>query len=53
LHELDPALFTRIADSFTTRYHYRPETGEGMYAVRAKVVLAWDEFPTSATKWTF
>jgi len=52
-HALDSTLFARIAESFAARYAYRPETGEGMYAVRAKVVLAWDEFPTSATKWIF
>ena len=53
LHRLEPGLFARIADSFSARYQYRPESGDGMYAVRAKAVLAWDEFPTSATKWTF
>ena len=53
LPALDPALFTRIVDSFAARYQYRPESGEGMYVVRPQVVLAWDEFPASATKWTF
>jgi nitroimidazol reductase NimA-like FMN-containing flavoprotein (pyridoxamine 5'-phosphate oxidase superfamily) len=53
LHALDPTLFARIADSFAARYAYRPEHGEGMYAVHAKVVLAWDEFPASATRWSF
>ena len=53
MHELDPGLFKRIANSFKERYSYRPETGQGMYAVRPQAVLAWDEFPASATKWTF
>ena len=53
LTALDPALFTRVADSFAARYQYRPESGEGFYAVRPQAVLAWDEFPVSATKWTF
>jgi nitroimidazol reductase NimA-like FMN-containing flavoprotein (pyridoxamine 5'-phosphate oxidase superfamily) len=53
LPELDPALFARIVDSFKARYNYQPETSAGMYAVRAKAVLAWDVFPTSVTKWTF
>jgi hypothetical protein len=53
LHMIDPTLFARIADSFAARYAYRPETGEGMYVVQAKVVLAWDDFPASATRWVF
>jgi nitroimidazol reductase NimA-like FMN-containing flavoprotein (pyridoxamine 5'-phosphate oxidase superfamily) len=50
---MDQTLFTRIADSFEQRYTYRPESSEGMYAVRPRVVLAWDTFPTSATRWRF
>ena len=50
---LDAATFGRIADSFQKRYSYRPETGEGMYAVRPRVAFAWDEFPRSATRWRF
>ena len=53
LPKLDQALFQRIADSFEARYRWRPEAGEPMCAVRPAVVLAWDEFPKSATKWTF
>jgi hypothetical protein len=53
LTDLDPALFARLADSFAARYNYRPESGAGMYAVRPQKVMAWDEFPASATKWTF
>jgi PPOX class probable F420-dependent enzyme len=49
----DPATFARIADAFTAKYKYRPETGEGMYAVRPRVVLAWRQFPVDATRWRF
>ena len=53
LHAMEPELFARFADAFAARYSYRPETGEGVYAVRPKTVMAWDEFPGSVTKWTF
>lgn len=50
---LEPALFTRVAESFAARYQYRPESAAGFYEVRPQAVLAWDEFPASVTKWTF
>jgi hypothetical protein len=50
---VDAALFERIADSFAARYEYRPSSQEGWCAVRPKVVLAWDKFPSSATRFRF
>lgn len=53
LDHVEPELFARLAASFEQRYSYRPESGDGMYAVRVRTVMAWDEFPKSVTKWSF
>jgi nitroimidazol reductase NimA-like FMN-containing flavoprotein (pyridoxamine 5'-phosphate oxidase superfamily) len=50
---LDEARFAEVADSFASRYSYRPESREGWYTVRPRVALAWDEFPKSTTRYRF
>ncbi len=50
---LEPAQFARVADSFAARYDYRPTSAEGWQAVRPRLVLAWEKFPTSATRFHF
>lgn len=51
--DLDPALFRRVADSFSSRYSYRPEAAAGWYVARPRVAFAWNQFPRDATRWHF
>lgn len=50
---LDDERFSRVAEAFASKYSYRPTEREGWYTVRPRVVFAWDEFPKSATRFTF
>ncbi len=58
----DLSLFERITDAYAAKYvnpetgePFRPESAEGMFAVRPRVAFAWLErnFPRSATRWLF
>ncbi len=57
----DPALAARVVDAFAAKYlashGYKPDPAGwergGLYAVRPHVVLAWGQFPDSATRWRF
>ncbi len=57
----DPALAARVADAFAAKYlpkfGYRPDPESwnqgGLYAVRPRVVFAWNEFPKTATRYLF
>ena len=51
--DLDAARFALVADAFAAKYSYRPSSSEGWHVVRPQVVLAWDEFPKSATRFHF
>jgi nitroimidazol reductase NimA-like FMN-containing flavoprotein (pyridoxamine 5'-phosphate oxidase superfamily) len=55
-----PALATRLADAFGTKYepkNYRPDPASwdegGLYCVEPHVVLAWSHFPADCTRWHF
>jgi hypothetical protein len=45
--------FARIAEAFAQKYDYRPTSREGWCVVLPDRVLAWDTFPTSATRFQF
>lgn len=57
----DPALAQRIAAAFSAKYqpafNYAPTPESwnegGLYRVHPRRVLAWNSFPTTATRWTF
>ncbi len=57
----DPVLAVRLAAGFGAkympRYNYKPEPDSwkegGLYVVRPQVVLAWNTFPTTVTRWVF
>lgn len=49
----DAALDTQLADAFEAKYNYRPELGQDWRVVHPRVVLAWDTFPTSPTRFRF
>jgi hypothetical protein len=44
-----------IADTYETKYHWRPDPGEGWFWLRPSVALAWTEgdYPNTATRFTF
>ncbi len=61
---IDSALLRRVADRYSAKYHWPIEpTAEGVrdqhgnegpvFAVHPRVAFAWQEFPQSATRWTF
>lgn len=47
----DASLVSRIDAAYETKYEV--EHGTPFFAVAPDVVLAWSEFPTDATRWTF
>lgn len=47
----DPALVDRLDDAYERKYGVRH--GTPYFAVRPDVVLAWSDYPTDATRWTF
>ena len=57
----DPALAARVVDAFAAKYlashGYKPDPAGwdrgGLYAVRPHVVIAWGQFPDTATRWRF
>ena len=57
----EPGLAARLAEAFAAKYgetfDYRPAPDAwdqgGLYVVRPRVALAWNEFPKSATRWKF
>jgi nitroimidazol reductase NimA-like FMN-containing flavoprotein (pyridoxamine 5'-phosphate oxidase superfamily) len=59
--DFTPALADRLVEAFAAKYepkfHYRPDPAEwaggGLYRVRPRLVMAWHEFPKSATRWRF
>ncbi len=53
IEHLDDEHFTRVAESYTAKYEYRPESREHWYVVRPKVVLAWEAFPKTTTRFRF
>jgi hypothetical protein len=57
LHAPPRALTTRLAAASAQKYGYAPEPeayGTGnVYIVHPRVVFAWTQFPTDATRWDF
>ena len=47
----DPAAIARVDDAYAEKYEMRH--GTPFFAVRPDAVLAWEEYPTDATRWTF
>ena len=47
----DAALIDRIDTAYEEKYDIRH--GTPFFAVRPTVVLAWSDYPTDATRWTF
>ncbi len=47
----DADLIARVDDAYEAKYGTRH--GTPFFAVRPETVLAWHDFPTDATKWTF
>jgi len=50
-------LCSRLAETFETKYKYRPDVemwqGGGLYVLRPRVAFAWGEFPKTVTRWHF
>jgi general stress protein 26 len=49
----EPSIAKHVADVSATKYDYRPDTINGVYAVRPIVAYAWYESLKSATRWRF
>jgi hypothetical protein len=47
----DGALLERLDDAYEAKYDVRH--GTPLFAVRPRRVLAWSDYPTDATRWTF
>ncbi|HUS15476.1 MAG TPA: pyridoxamine 5'-phosphate oxidase family protein [Chloroflexia bacterium] len=58
---IDLAQATRLADAFGAKYgprfNHRPDPAdfqkEGLVAIRPGLVLAWNDFPATVTRWRF
>ena len=53
----DPALAARLVADTAAKYHYRTDLADwqkgGLYVVRPRVVLAWGQSLSDATRWRF
>ncbi|SEP23651.1 Pyridoxamine 5'-phosphate oxidase [Halogranum amylolyticum] len=49
--ETDPEILRRIDDAYEAKYGVRH--GTPVFAVRPTRVLAWSDYPSDATRWTF
>lgn len=57
LHAPDRALSMRLVEASAQKYGYAPQPeayeAGGVYVFRPRVVFAWTQFPTDATRWQF
>ena len=49
----DPVLAEKVFAASTAKYGTGSRDIEGSYAVRPRVVFAWTDFPSTATRWVF
>nr|WP_245756979.1 pyridoxamine 5'-phosphate oxidase family protein [Halogranum rubrum] len=49
--EADPEILERIDDAYEEKYGIRH--GTPVFAIRPERVLAWSDYPSDATRWTF
>ncbi len=54
---VEPSLAERLVEAYGSKYNYTADpanwSGGGLYAVRPRKVLAWNKFPTNATRFRF
>lgn len=52
---LERGLAERVSNAFKEKYDYAPSADDfvnrGLFLLKPSLVLAWDEFPTSLTRW--
>ena len=53
-NDLTDEAFGRIQASYLERYRdYQPESADGLFMIKPRQVLAWNEFPADVTRFTF
>ncbi|WP_157683339.1 pyridoxamine 5'-phosphate oxidase family protein [Microlunatus soli] len=52
--DLTPEAFRRVQASYLSRYaDYQPEAADGMFMIKPRTVLAWQQFPADVTRFRF